>query len=294
MSNKHPCILRNLDTTRSTLIGTNLRSVSANIEKTKGTRKMNNAEYHAMPGISKSGLDLINRSPAHYRWAKDNPSDPTPAMRLGTLTHLAVLEPDRFNSECIVMPVLDRRTKDGKLRWEQFQADYPDHELLTSDEHTRIMSIRDAVRAHPMARKLMDRIAEVEVSTFWKDPISGIECRCRPDAELDNGMLIDLKTTRDAGPGFERSVRQYRYHVQAAFYGDGLGGMEVRPMVFIAVETEAPYLVSCNIIGPDSLVAGREAYRRNLDTYAKCVESGIWPGYSDAIQTINLPDWELE
>jgi exodeoxyribonuclease VIII len=255
---------------------------------------MNNAEYHAMPGISKSGLDLINRSPAHYRWAKDNPSDPTPAMRLGTLTHLAVLEPDRFDSECIVMPVLDRRTKDGKLRWEQFQADYPDHELLTSDEHTRIMSIRDAVRAHPMARKLMDRIAEVEVSTFWKDPISGIECRCRPDAELDNGMLIDLKTTRDAGPGFERSVRQYRYHVQAAFYGDGLGGMEVRPMVFIAVETEAPYLVSCNIIGPDSLVAGREAYRRNLDTYAKCVESGIWPGYSDAIQTINLPDWELE
>jgi exodeoxyribonuclease VIII len=291
MSNKHPCILRNLDTTRSTLIGTNLRSVSANIEKTKGTRKMTNAEYHQSPGISKSGLDLINRSPAHYRWAQDNPSDPTPAMRIGTLTHLATLEPDRFNSECIVMPTLDRRTKDGKLRWEEFQANHPDQELLTSDEHTRIMSIRDAVRAHPMARKL---IAEVEVSTFWKDPISGIECRCRPDAELDNGMLIDLKTTRDAGPGFERSVRQYRYHVQAAFYGDGLGGMEVRPMVFIAVETEAPYLVSCNIIGPDSLVAGREAYRRNLDTYAKCVESGIWPGYSDAIQTINLPDWELE
>ena len=255
---------------------------------------MNNAEYHAMPGISKSGLDLINRSPAHYRWAQDNPSDPTPAMRIGTLTHLAVLEPERFDAECVVMPQMDRRTKDGKLRWEEFQAQYPDHELLTSDEHTRITAIRDAVRAHPMARKLMDRIEAVELSMFWKDPQTGVDCRCRPDAVLQNGTLIDLKTTRDAGPGFERSVRQYRYHVQAAFYGDGMGGMEERPMVFIAVETEAPYLVSCNIIGPDSLVAGREAYRRNLDTYAKCVESGIWPGYSDTIQTVNLPDWELE
>lgn len=255
---------------------------------------MTNAEYHAQPGISKSGLDLINRSPAHYKWAQDNPSDPTPAMRIGTLTHLAVLEPDRFDSECVVMPSMDRRTKAGKELWEQFQADYPEHELLTSDEHTRIMGIRDAIRAHPMAKKLLDRITEVEVSTFWKDPVSGIECRCRPDAILDNGMLIDLKTTRDAGQGFERSVKQYRYHVQASFYGDGMGGMEERPMVFIAVETEAPYLVSCNIIGPDSLLAGREAYRRNLATYAECVATDTWPGYSDTIQTINLPDWELE
>ena len=107
-------------------------------------------------------------------------------------------------------------------------------------------------------------------------------------------MLIDLKTTRDAGPGFERSVRQYRYHVQAAFYGDGMGGMEERPMVFIAVETEAPYLVSCNIIGPDSLSAGRDAYRRNLETYAKCVETNTWPGYPETLQTVNIPDWELE
>ncbi len=255
---------------------------------------MNNAEYHAMPGISKSGLDLINRSPAHYRWARENPQDPSPAMRFGTLAHLAVLEPDRFNSECIVLPTLDRRTKAGKEAWEEFQANHPDQELLTNDEHTHITAIRDAVRAHPIARKLLDQIDQVEASTFWTDPATGVECRCRPDAILGNGMLIDLKTTDDAGPGFHRSVAKYRYHVQAAFYGDGMGGMEERPMVFIAVEKKAPYLVSCNIIGPDSLVAGREAYRRNLDTYAKCVESGIWPGYPDAIQTINLPDWELE
>jgi len=247
-----------------------------------------------MPGISKSGLDLINRSPAHYKWAKDNPSDPTPAMRIGTLTHLAVLEPDRFASECVVMPSMDRRTKAGKEAWEQFQADYPEHELLTSEEHTRIMAIRDSVFAHPMARKLMDRITDVEVSTFWKDSETGVDCRCRPDAVLDNGMLIDLKTARDAGPGFARSAAKYRYHVQAAFYGDGMGGMENRPMVFIAVETEAPHLVACHMISPDSLLIGREAYERNLDTYLECTNSGEWPGYPTTINQIELPHWEIE
>jgi exodeoxyribonuclease VIII len=248
---------------------------------------MTNAEYHAMPGISKSGLDLINKSPAHYRWAQENPSEPTAAMRIGTLTHLATLEPDRFNSECIVMPTLDRRTKDGKLRWEEFQANHPDQELLTSDEHTRITAIRDAVRAHSMARKLLDRIAQVEVSTFWKDEGTGVDCRCRPDGILDNGMLIDLKTTADAGRGFERSVRQYRYHVQAAFYAMGMAGA---PMIFIAVEKDPPYLVACYMLDPDSFADGEYATRQNLETYAECMATGIWPGYSEGIETINISE----
>ena len=258
------------------------------------TKNMTNTEYHAHPSISKSGLDLINRSPAHYRWAQDNPQDPTPAMRLGTLTHLAVLEPDRFNSECIVMPTLDRRTKAGKEAWEEFQANHPDQELMTSDEHTRITAIRDAVMAHPIARKLLDQIDQVEASTFWTDPATGVECRCRPDAILGNGMMIDLKTTDDAGPGFHRSVAKFRYHVQAAYYGDGMGGMEERPMVFIAVESSAPHLVACHMISPDSLLAGREAYKRNLETYLECTKSGEWPGYPTTINQIELPHWEIE
>ncbi len=33
---------------------------------------MSNAEYHADPAISKSDLDLINRSPAYYKYVKLN------------------------------------------------------------------------------------------------------------------------------------------------------------------------------------------------------------------------------
>ena len=59
---------------------------------------IDNAAYHTGPGISKSGLDLIHRSPLHYKYlidaANDNP--PTPAQALGTAAHMLILEPAAF------------------------------------------------------------------------------------------------------------------------------------------------------------------------------------------------------
>lgn len=59
---------------------------------------LSNAEYHGGPGISKSGLDLMDKAPATYRYVTDNPKDreETPAMRIGTAVHAAILEPDMF------------------------------------------------------------------------------------------------------------------------------------------------------------------------------------------------------
>lgn len=249
---------------------------------------MNNKEYHASPGISKSGLDLINKSPAHYRWARENPTEPTAAMRIGTLTHLAVLEPAEFAANCVVVPPIDRRTSAGKTAWADFLAENPGKELMTSDEHTRIIGIRDAIQSHQMAKKLLNRISQVEVSTFWTDNETGVACRCRPDAILDNEVLIDLKTTADAGPGFVKSVRQFRYHVQAAFYAAGTGGM---PMIFLAVEKDPPFAVGCYMLDADTLQEGEDAARRNLETYAECLANDTWPAYHLGVQTISIIDY---
>lgn len=58
-----------------------------------------NAEYHGGPGISKSGLDLIHRSPMHYHAvvtaANDN-HESTAAQALGTAAHALILEPAEF------------------------------------------------------------------------------------------------------------------------------------------------------------------------------------------------------
>jgi hypothetical protein len=63
-------------------------------------RGLPNADYHGGPGISKSGLDLIRKSPAHYRAIvtadNDNERKPTPAQAIGTALHMLVLEPAEF------------------------------------------------------------------------------------------------------------------------------------------------------------------------------------------------------
>ncbi len=80
-------------------------------------------EYHAGPGVSKSDLDLIARSPAHYRAQKAAPREATPAMIIGSAFHTATLEPEKFDLEFAVAPEgIDRRTKAGKEEWAAFEA----------------------------------------------------------------------------------------------------------------------------------------------------------------------------
>jgi exodeoxyribonuclease VIII len=63
---------------------------------------ISNADYHGGPGVSKSLLDIINRSPAHMKAAQDRPKEervPTVAQAIGSAFHALVLEPPVFVSE---------------------------------------------------------------------------------------------------------------------------------------------------------------------------------------------------
>ena len=63
-----------------------------------------NAEYHGGPGISKSGLDLVHRSPMHYQAAQEvaNENRPdTQAYFVGREFHMLALEPDVFDVEYV-------------------------------------------------------------------------------------------------------------------------------------------------------------------------------------------------
>lgn len=59
---------------------------------------LSNDDYHGGPGVSKSVLDLINRSPLHCRHALDNRDqrEATAAQFIGTAAHALILEPDLF------------------------------------------------------------------------------------------------------------------------------------------------------------------------------------------------------
>lgn len=67
---------------------------------------ISNSDYHGGQGVSKSGLDLVNRSPLHLKWAMDaaNDNEPTTAQRIGTAAHTLILEPELFPKEyCLAL-----------------------------------------------------------------------------------------------------------------------------------------------------------------------------------------------
>jgi exodeoxyribonuclease VIII len=61
--------------------------------------------------------------------------------------------------------------------------------------------------------------------------------------------------------------------------------------VFIAVETEPPYLVAVYVASETMTSRGRIEYQTDLDTFRECLASDTWPGYSSSPLTLDLPKW---
>lgn len=261
-----------------------------------------NEQYHADTShISKSGLDLIRRSPAHYHWAYLDPSAPprkaTPEMEFGTAFHTAVLEPGRFRSSYVVTPKFDLRRTADKVAAAEFEERVQSQKLklISPDDYETVMRMGEEVRKDPIASQLL-AAGEAEQTITWKDSTTGAACKCRPDWMSALNWVVDLKSTKDASPSeFGRSSFNFRYHVQAPFYLDGILGGHRRRMegfAFIAVEKEPPYAVAVYYAPPAMLELGRETYLEDLHTYMKCLETNRWPSYTeDALLPLELPKW---
>lgn len=251
---------------------------------------LSNADYHAAEGISKSGLDLIARSPAHYRYAPRR--EPTPAMFLGTATHCAILEPERYASEYVILKdAPDRRSSVYKDAVKERGAEF----VLLQKEADQIAGMVEAVRANPYAAALLSA-GVAEASLFAKDPVTGVTVRARFDWLADR-RPVDLKTTADASDeAFGKSIWNYRYHVQDALYCDVYEwafGEQPAPMEFLTVESEMPHGCTIHRIPHDFRMYARKLYRADLNRYAECLESGHWPGLDGAPHVTQMPGWAV-
>ncbi len=257
-------------------------------------------EYHSGPGVSKSDLDLIARSPAHYVTSKALGREETAAMVIGSAFHTMTLEPEKFDVEFAVLPEgLDRRTKAGKETFARFEMESVGKRIIGADDLAAVQAMAASVRSHPLAGPLV-RGGTTEQSIFWEPAVvEGVLSKCRPDfvKQLSDGryVVVDLKSTEDARPfAFERSAWNFRYHVQSAYYWDGCTEAFCRApdaFIFVAVEKKPPYAVSVYEASIDMMHAGRAEYHADLMTFRRCELSGDWPAYPVEIQKLLPPKW---
>lgn len=255
---------------------------------------MDSKQYHAdTSAISASGLKLFARSPAHYYAAYLDPNrverQPTAAMKLGTATHCAILEPERFSAEYVAMPDgLDRRTMAGKQAYADLLASGA--EILASDDMALVMNMACAFRDNTISRALFDRPHSVEQSIYAT--VNGVSCKCRPDfITNDYRLVVDVKTAKDASPeGFGRSAWSLGYHLQAAFYRRVISAATgtTPDFIFGCVESERPHLVAYYTVPQYLLDYADSLIDTLLERYSECLASGIWPGYVSEIEMQEL------
>lgn len=265
-------------------------------------RDMPAPEYHSLDAVGGTALKdiLPPHTPLHF-WARHVDSarvvKTTPAMRLGTLVHLAVLEPERYAREVVVAPSgIDRRTKAGKEAWETFAAECGGKEIVSAEDADLIGRIASSVMANKAAAGLLAG-ARTEVSMLWDDGVTGVRCKGRIDGVSKHGALFDLKTSSDASAdGFGKSIANFGYHIQAAHYIDGFEtehGERPSAYVWIVVEKEPPHAVALYAADSEMIAIGSQLRTKALDLIAECRATGVWPGFDTHIKQISLPAWAV-
>ncbi len=249
-------------------------------------------EYHLHPAVGSSSLKYMLRSPAHYHHNLRNRPGPTPAMLLGTAIHEAILEPNLFEANAVVMPKFEG--KGSQALKEAWLLSNHGKRILKPDDLEMIMGILAALNKNKLASQLLSSGA-AEESYFWQDEETGIVCKCRPDYLRENHIILDVKSTIDASlDGFPTQMARLKYHLSAAMYLDGVTavtGQKFDQFIILAIEKEPPYAMAVHLLDQGTIDAGRMLYKRCLQILKKCREQNSYPSYEEKIFTAALPAW---
>jgi len=255
--------------------------------------KMSNKDYHNYPAYSSSDIKKVASSTlAHW---KNEVRKESAAFDLGSSVHSLILEPE-LNS--VVEGPETRRGKDWTAMKEA--ADFAGKILLPKKEYQLAEQMAQAAMFTPHVAELVnDKKTIKEASYFVKDPVLGLDLKCRPDGLLPHkNLMFDIKTCQDASPnGFAKAVRDYSYCVQASFYKFcmELQGFTIDRFLFICIEKSSqPYIVQVHELSNEYL---NHSKKRMMDTLKIIKEADMTGDYSTGwpeVNTIALPSWMVK
>lgn len=264
--------------------------------------------YHAprLGVVSKSALDKVRRSPAHYRAWLDgtDTEETTDALRFGQAFHCALLEPERFESVYAVAPdfgyirktasTTKEEAKANKDRRDAWRIEHAGKMPLDAFDANCIAGMVASIQRHPLASKMI-RQGVSELTLKWTDDETGLTCKSRLDYYVESlGMIVDTKSCLDArGSKFLRDVINYGYEIQDALYRSAAIklGLPAQHFVFLAVEKMAPYAVATYSLEETGIASGYSKARSAIDRLAECMKTDTWPGYEVGIKTLDWPPW---
>lgn len=282
--------------------------------------------YRKDPAVAVSDIKDMTISPLHFYDKKVLGRRPmrTNAQEIGTLIHLAILEPDRFVTDVILEPadaprrptkaqIGAKKPSDDTLAAIAFWNDWDAKaagKIVTDKETLDIVNeAKASVSRNQEAAELLDG-ATVELAMFHTVAAAlGIKLRLKGKADIvSRGRWIaDIKTVergRANVDDFGSAIANWGYHMQAPWYidlhneiADQLGAAFTPDYVaksgwkFIVVEKEPPFDVVVMELDSDDIRIGRDMNRRSIETLARCIKENRWPGGNSGGETVKMPAW---
>lgn len=268
------------------------------------------------PSLSSSGAKkLLTQSPLHF-WF-DSPMNPDrpeeddkPHFSIGKAAHDCILLGERWATHYHVLPDGFAWNKTKAMAdeiAEATEAQKAGKVLLRHDDAEIVAQVVASLKANKLAMKALTN-GVAEETLVWKDPLTGIWLRARPDFRpnsITSGASVrvvpDLKfmaPTHCSPDGFQRSIHNNGYHQSAALYTDGIKavfGCAPTHWLHIVVEKEAPFSVSLYPLPQEDIERGRMLNRAAIEIFDRCLQRGTdrasWPGYADDPREVGLPGW---
>lgn len=282
--------------------------------------------YLSHPHVSSSQLKAALSSPRHFKKSREPKEDKRARhFELGTFTHEAILEPDRFD-KVVVEPKAGRNTIEGLTELVNFyarligkdiaivgakmtmlretldsliaEAKQQGYEAVSAADMEVIQAIKDSLAEYGggIIPRIM-RHAQTETSMYYNDREHGLGVRIRPDGilleeNLGTNIIISVKTTSAQSVNlFMRDCIKHRYALAEGMYIDvatKATGRKFTGTLMIMAQTVEPYNVAAIYWSLDDLNAGLADYYRAIPIAKSVLETNEAPGFEILAEDDNL------
>lgn len=256
------------------------------------------------PSASSSMLRNIfgpEKSPKHFfaQWPGNPNYNPTPEeiegkrhFVIGRAIHHLLLGERNFGKLFCLQPAEYPDSKSGELKPWNYNAEYckvwrrerlaEGRSPLSPREVEAIKQMAYAAGNHPFVRDGALN-GYIERSLFWRDEETGVWLKARPDSiPRDSADFVDLKTIYFLSrPALIRAMREHAYYRQAALIREGCSAvlkMKMESFFYIFVEKKPPWHTMDIQCYAKDMALGDQENRAAIRIFAKCMETGHWPG----------------
>lgn len=273
--------------------------------KTELIKNMSFEDYAAVDACHKSALKHVQTA-KHLKAFKSTPVN-TDALRFGKIFHEAIFD-ENFSDTLEIYSKQEWTPKkdhadglsvnDQKKAWKEEREFYYANEAEKEAIDLMVKSVRD----NPLAKKYIDANGDNEVSLFWKDEKTGLDCKTRIDRLLVGDIAVEVKTDVDPEPeAFGRKAYKMGYQIGAWMNREGfraVTGRDLKAFIFIVIEKKAPHAVAVYMMSEHDFESG-EIYGVPLMKRYQMIQRGGLKDYNHGengeyeVIALATPGWEL-